>query len=194
MRHSTLMRSSTANDNLHSHVMFIARSPDTCWQTFIDVGLLVAWVPGLRRAHVVDRWPDGLAREASFELSSMSYSLVYTYDVAAHEVTWTPRTGARDAVRGFARFEPCEGGTLMTYGLELGPGRKPPDTALEDAGVLVAAFKRFIEAGRPSSSSLRSSDAHDAMNQVNTDGEKRKAGREASDDVRRPVHPEVNAG
>lgn len=189
------MRSPTANDNLHSHVMFIARSPDTCWQAFVDVDLLVAWVPGLRRAHVVDRWPDGLAREASFELSSMSYSLVYAYDVAAHEVTWTPRTGARDAVRGFARFEVCDGGTAMTYGLELGAGRKPPDTALEDAGVLVAAFKRFVEAGRPSSSSLsRTSDAQDAMNQVNADDEKRQSGREAGEDVRRPVHTQVNAG
>lgn len=177
--------------------MFIARSPDTCWQAFVDVDLLVAWVPGLRRAHVVDRWPDGLAREASFELSSLSYSLAYTYDVAAHEVTWTPRTGARDAVRGFARFETCDGGTLMTYGLELGPARKPPDTALEDAGVLVAAFKRFIEAGRPSSSSLsshsRTSDSHDAMNQMNADDEKRQTGREAGEDVGRPVHAQINA-
>jgi hypothetical protein len=188
------MRSSTANDNLHSHVLVIARSPATCWQTFIDVSLLVAWVPGLRRAEVVARGPDGMAREASFELSSMTYSLVYDYDHDAHEVSWSPRTGARDAVRGFARFDACEGGTLMTYGLELGPGRKPPDTALEDAGVLVAAFKRFVEAGRPSSASLRARDAHDPVDQVSGDDEKRQSGREAGEDVRRPVHAEVNAG
>jgi hypothetical protein len=188
------MRSSTANDNLHSHVMVIARSPETCWQAFTDVSLLVAWVPGLRRADVVARWPDGMAREASFELSSLTYSLVYAYDLESLEVTWSPRTGARDAVRGFARFDACDGGTLMTYALELGPGRKPPDTALEDAGLLVAAFKRFVEAGRPSSASLRSRDSHDAVDQVNADGEKRHAGREASEDVRRPVNSQINAG
>jgi hypothetical protein len=188
------MLSTTANDNLHSHVMLIARSPETCWQTFIDVDLLVAWVPGMRRATVVDRHPDGLAREASFELSSMTYSLAYAYDAAVHEVAWTPRTGGRDGVRGFARFDACDGGTLMTYGLELGPGRKPPDTALEDAALLVAAFKRFVEAGRPSSASLRTRDAHDAVDQVNADDEKRQPGRETGEDVRRPVHAEVNAG
>jgi hypothetical protein len=189
-----LMRSSTANDNLHSHVLVIARSPATCWQAFTDVSLLVAWVPGLRRAEVVARWPDGMAREASFELSSMTYSLVYDYDLGALEVTWIPRTGARDAVRGYARFDACDGGTLMTYALELGAARKPPDTALEDAAVLVAAFKRFVEAGRPSSVSLRPSDAHDPVDQVNADDEKRQTGREAGEDVRRPVHAEVNAG
>jgi hypothetical protein len=173
--------------------MVIARSPETCWQSFVDVTLLVAWVPGLRRALVISRHPDGLAREASFELASMSYSLVYDYDVISREVTWTPRTGARDAVRGFARFDACDGGTLMTYGLELGPGRKPPDTSLEEGAQLVAAFKRFVEAGRPSSASLRTGDAHGAMDQANADGEKRQASREASEDIRRPVHAEVNA-
>lgn len=185
------MRSPTANDNLHSHVILIARSPETCWQTFIDVGLLVAWVPGLRRAEIVARRPDGLVREASFELSSLSYSLVYDYDLGVLEVTWVPRTGARDAVRGFARFERAEAGTLMTYALELGPGRKPPDTALEDAGTLVAAFKRFVEAGRPSSASLR---LLDPVQQVDRHDQERNAGGEPRDDVGRPVHAEVNAG
>ena len=148
------MRSPSANDNLHSHVILVARSPQTCWQAFTDVGLLVAWVPGLRRAEVVARRPDGLASEASFELTSLTYSLTYDYDLERLEVTWVPRTGARDAVRGFARFDIADGGTLMTYGLELGPGRKPPDTALEEASALVAAFKRFVEAGRPSEATL----------------------------------------
>lgn len=148
------MRSPTANDNLHSHVMFIARSPQTCWKTFTDVDLLVAWVPGLRRAEVIARRSDGLPAEASFELASHTYSLAYDYDLERLEVSWIPRTGARDAVRGFARFDLADGGTLMTYGLELGPGRKPPDTALDEASALVAAFKRFVEAGRPSEASL----------------------------------------
>jgi hypothetical protein len=146
---------------------------------FTNVDLLVAWVPGLRKAEVVARRPDGLALEASFELTSLTYSLAYDYDLDALEVTWTPRTGTRDAVRGFARFDAQDGGTLVTYGLELGPGRKASDTALEQAGALLAAFKRFVEGGRPSEASLRLRDAKDAVDQVHRDGEERQSGREA---------------
>ncbi len=185
------MRPTTANDNLHSHVMFIARSPRTCWETFTEPSLFAAWVPGLRRATAIGKRPDGLVREVSFELSaSLAYSLVYDYDIEAREVSWSPRTGARDAVRGFARFDLCDGGTLMTYGLEHGPNRRPPSSALEDASTLVAAFKRFVESGRPSSASLR---PLDAMNQVNADDQERNAGGKTGEDVRRPMYAEINA-
>src|SRR5688572_28897104 len=116
----------TANDNLHSHVILIARSLATCWDVFNDVDLLVACVPGLRRATAIRKRPDGLVEEVSFELAtSLTYTLIYDYDLPRNEVTWQPRTGGRDAVRGFTRFEPCEDGTVMTYALEHGPGRRP---------------------------------------------------------------------
>jgi hypothetical protein len=179
--------------------MFIARSPATCWQVFTDIGLLVAWVPGMRRAQIIEKRPDGLAAEASFEHGSLTYSLGYDYDAATHEVKWRPRIGARDAVRGFARFDECEGGTLMTYALEHGAGRRPPDTAIDDANALVAAFKRFVEAGRPSGATLRAGDAtdtpnaSDAVDHPHADGEKRKAGGETGEDVSRPVNAQVHA-
>jgi hypothetical protein len=153
----------TANDNLLSHVMLINRSLATCWDVFNAVDLLVAWVPGLRKATAVRKRSDGLVEEVSFELAtSQSYTLIYDYDLPRNEVSWRPRTGGRDAVRGFTRFEPCERGTLMTYALEHGPGRRPPESAVEDASQLVASFKRFVEAGRPSSATLRPIDVANA--------------------------------
>jgi hypothetical protein len=124
---------------------YIRRSPDACWRVLIDASLLTGWVPGLRRAIVVALDDAGLPREISFEFStSMTYSLVYTYDVAAFEMRWEPRFGGRDAVRGFARLEPLDEGTRITYGLEPGSGRSEADRALGDLDALVAAFVSWM--------------------------------------------------
>jgi hypothetical protein len=119
----------------------IKRPPDACWRLLVDASLMTGWVPGLRRANVVAFDDAGLPREIHFEFStSLTYSLVYTYDVAAHEVRWEPRMGGRDAVRGFARLEPVDEGTRITYGLEPGSGRSEADRVLGDPEQLVAAF------------------------------------------------------
>ena len=96
----------TANDNLSSIVTYIARSPDVCWRALIDATVLPAWVPGLRRARVIEVDDHQRPREVLFEFStSLTYSLVYSYDADAREMHWEPRIGKRDAVRGFARLE-----------------------------------------------------------------------------------------
>ena len=136
----------SANDNLRSVETFIGRSPDQCWRALTDASLLAAWVPGLRRARVVEVETSGLAREVLFEFStSLSYSLVYTYDAAALELRWEPRIGKRDAVRGFARFEACDSGTKMIYALEQGAGRNASDLALADPETTLVAFARWVE-------------------------------------------------
>jgi uncharacterized protein YndB with AHSA1/START domain len=126
-------------------VAFVPRSPEACWQVFTDPQLLSAWIPALRRAQVITRGTDGLPTEIQFEFSqSLTYSLVYTYDLAAREVRWEPRAGKRDAVRGFVRFEAFDEGTRLTYGLEHGHARSTADRALGDVDVLVAAFVRCM--------------------------------------------------
>ena len=136
----------SANDNLRSVETFIARPPDVCWRALIDANLLPAWVPGLRRARVVELDAENRPHEVWFEFStSLTYSLVYTYDVDAYELHWEPRMGKRDAVRGLARFEACDAGTRMTYALEQGDGRRPSDLALADVDTLLAAFARWVE-------------------------------------------------
>ncbi len=123
----------------------VAREPDACWRAFIDAGTFSAWIPGLRRAQVIQKTADGLAAEILFEYGpSRTYSLVYTYDVAKREVRWEPRANKRDAVAGFARFDALDSGTRVTYGLENATG-VTPIAELDD---LLAAFGAWMTTAR----------------------------------------------
>lgn len=126
----------------------IRRTPEACWRVLVDPVLMPHWVPGLRRATVVAVGADMLPSEIHFEFStSLTYSLVYRYDVAAREVRFEPRLGKRDGVRGIARIEAAEDGTArLHYGLELGDGRSAADRALGDAETTVAAFAAWMQA------------------------------------------------
>lgn len=125
---------------------YVARSPDACWRVFVDPVQLHAWLPGLRRARVVDTTPEGLPREIVFEFSaSLTYSLVYSYDPDAREVRWEPRVGKRDAVGGTARFDAFDAGTRVTYRLQHGDNRTEADRSLDTAAQVVAAFAKWMQ-------------------------------------------------
>ena len=120
-------------------------TPEVCWELFIEPKTLTAWIPGLRRAQVIAK-ERGLPAEIHFEFaSSLVYTLVYTYDADALEVRWEPKLGRRDGVSGFAKFEPADGHTRMTYGLAHGDARTAAERALGDPARLVAAFIAFVE-------------------------------------------------
>lgn len=120
---------------------FVSRDPATCWQIFTDVNLLTAWVPGLRRVETIAKVAS-LPGEVLFEYaSSLTYTLVYTYDAANREVRWQPKLGKRDGVTGYARFDPFDSGTRITYGLEHGDNRTGSDR--DDQQGLVEAFAAF---------------------------------------------------
>jgi hypothetical protein len=126
-------------------VFDVPQAPDVCWRAFTDPNLFAAWMPGLRRATVIATNADGLPGEVHFEYSeSLTYSLRYAYDVAAREVRWEPRVGARDAVRGFARFAAHPPGTRMTYKLEQGVGRLAGDLALGGPHTVASAFIKWL--------------------------------------------------
>ena len=123
----------------------VPREPAACWRAFTDATTFGAWVPGLRRAQVIRLGADGLPTEILFEFgASRTYTLVYTYDHAAREVRWQPGTGKLDAVAGFARFEPLDGGTSLTYGLEHHDG----SAEITEVQALVAAFGRWMQSAR----------------------------------------------
>lgn len=124
--------------------VFVPRDPATCWRVFTDAGLLPAWVPGLRRAQVITK-ERGLASEVHFEFaSSLTYTLVYTYDRENREVSWQPKLGRRDGVSGFARFEPFDEGTRVILGLEPGDARSPAELELGSLRVLAEAFTTWV--------------------------------------------------
>ena len=96
---------------------------------------MTGWMPNLRRARVVASYPTGLPREIDFVLASArTFSLLYTYDVAARELHWKPRRGT--AAPGFARVEPVDQGARITYAIE-------DSTAKSDNGDLDALVARF---------------------------------------------------
>jgi len=130
---------------------FVSREPASCWRVFTDAALLTLWVPGLRRAQILAK-DRGLPAEVHFEFAdSLAYTLVYRYDLERLEVSWEPKLGKRDGVRGYARFERAHGGTQVTYGLEQGEGRGPEERSLGDLATLVDAFATWMDAERPRS-------------------------------------------
>jgi hypothetical protein len=126
---------------------YIKRTPEACWRVIVDPALLTHWVPGLRRAIVISLGPFNLPAEIHFEFStSLTYTLVYTYDLAAREMRFEPRLGKRDGVRGYVRIDAFDEGTRLEYGLEIGDARSVADRELGDVEALVASFAKWMQA------------------------------------------------
>ena len=126
---------------------YIRRPPEACWRVIVDASLLAHWVPGLRRAVVISLGPFNLPAEIHFEFSTaLTYTLVYSYDLAAREMRFEPRLGKRDGVSGYVRFVPFDQGTRIEYGLDVGDARSPADRELGDPEALVAAFVKWMHA------------------------------------------------
>ena len=117
-----------------------------CFELFCEVGRLVAWVPGLRRAQTITTTVDGRARDVKFEFGeSRTYSLVYSYDVRALRIEFVPGVGERDAVRGWAEFvENPAGGATMTYALDVGAARTLAERETTSAAAVAEAFARWV--------------------------------------------------
>ena len=119
---------------------FVPCEADACWRVFTDVAQLTSWVPGLRQAQILTK-ERGMPAEIHFEFAgALAYTLVYSYDKEHREVRWQPKLGKREGVSGFARFEPHEGGTRITYGLEQGDARGEAERALGDPRPALEAF------------------------------------------------------
>ena len=127
-------------------VIVIPRKPQACWRGFTDPETLCTWVPNLRAATVI-AIREGMPAEIEFELATGTrYTLAYSYastDVAKI-VRWEPRDGADVAVRGFARFEPSDDGTKITYELEEGPSRSDYERAVASSDEVLDAFQWWM--------------------------------------------------
>jgi hypothetical protein len=154
----------------HTATALLPHPVERCWRAFIDVTMLPAWVPGLRRARVIRADAAGLPLEVSFEFGdTLSYTLEYSYaaaqqaagattadehvigsharlDARWREVRWSPRVGRRDGVSGRARFEPEGDSCRVHYELEPA-GRhssRERELASEDSQRLLDAFVAWI--------------------------------------------------
>ena len=129
--------------------VIVSRPVEACWRVFTDPSSMTSWVPGLRNVMLVETRPDGLPAEIVFEyVAGLNYTLVYTYDVEAYVVRWTPREAMRGGVRGFARFETAGDNTEFTYALEHDPGRLAAERALDDPRTLIQAVARRMHEDR----------------------------------------------
>ena len=126
---------------VQSVVAVVARDPETCFRAFIDASTFPAWIPGLRRAQVVQSDASGRATEIMFEFgASRTYSLAYSYDLARREVKWEPRSNKRDAVAGSATFEAADEGTRITYSNAPHAG----EMSREELDDLLASFIAYL--------------------------------------------------
>ncbi len=136
---------------MHTVNASVSADPETCWQLFTDVTLLTSWVPGLREAQIITG-SRALPTEIHFEFagaqSTVSYTLVYSYDRTNREVRWEPKLGRQHGVAGFVRFDPEATGSRVTYGLEHGVARPVADREMGDVQRLLEAFVARIEALR----------------------------------------------
>ena len=129
----------------------VARPLDACWRAFTEYSAMPRWVPGLQTAELVEFDVAGLPYEVRFAYAGgLTYSLHYTYAPEEHVVRWEPADNdeERGGVRGFARFEPVDGGTRFTYALEHDQGRKAAERALDNPQILVEAFARWMHEER----------------------------------------------
>src|SRR3569623_3261531 len=129
---------------MRTATVVLPHSADACWRAVTDAKLLLAWVPGLRRATGISG-AAALPREILFEFAeSRAYTRVYSYDSERREGRWEPQRGKSDAGSGHARFETVAGGTRLEYALEQGDGRSEAERALGSLDVLVAAFAAWM--------------------------------------------------
>jgi len=130
----------------------IPRKPKACWLAFTNPDTLCAWVPGLRAARVLARTPNAMPSEIEFEFSDTHvYTLAYSYDGTdtARIVRWFPRKSPSDGVRGWARFEACDDGTVLEYDVTPGAARTDLERHLDNTDELLEAFARWMTESRP---------------------------------------------
>jgi hypothetical protein len=129
---------------MHTATVLVQRDVETCWRAFVEVAKAPSWVPGLKRAEILTR-SRGLPEEVHFEFGQgHAYTLVYSYDKKAREISWQPKLGPKAGVTGYVRFIAVATGTEITYALEHGDARGPQDRELGDVTRLADAFSAFI--------------------------------------------------
>lgn len=102
----------------------VAADPGTVFAVAVDLEDYPEWVGDLKSVVVTERDPSGRPLVATFRAAafgrSSTYTLRYDYREAPTLLSWVMVEGdLTSKLDGSYRFEPADGGTLVTYQLEV---------------------------------------------------------------------------
>jgi ribosome-associated toxin RatA of RatAB toxin-antitoxin module len=102
----------------------VAADPDTVFAVAVDVEDYPEWASVMKSVVVTERDDKSRPLVATFRAAafgrSSTYSLRYDYTAAPTQLSWVMVEGdLTSKLDGLYRFEPAEGGTLVTYQLEV---------------------------------------------------------------------------
>jgi ribosome-associated toxin RatA of RatAB toxin-antitoxin module len=107
-----------------TETIMVAAEPDTVFAVAVDLEDYPEWVADLKSVAVTERDAEGRPLVARFRAAafgrSSTYSLRYDYTTAPQLLSWVQVEGdLTSKLDGSYRFEATEGGTLVTYQLEV---------------------------------------------------------------------------
>ena len=107
-----------------TETIMVAAEPDTVFAVAVDLEDYPEWVADLKSVAVTDRDAEGRPLVATFRAAafgrSSTYSLRYDYAGAPTLLSWVMVEGdLTSKLDGSYRFEATDGGTLVTYQLEV---------------------------------------------------------------------------
>jgi ribosome-associated toxin RatA of RatAB toxin-antitoxin module len=107
-----------------TETIVVAADPDTLFAVAVDLEDYPEWAADLKSVVVTERDKRGRPLVATFRAAafgrSTTYTLRYDYAAAPTTLSWVQLEGdITSKLDGSYRFEPVDGGTLVTYQLEV---------------------------------------------------------------------------
>jgi ribosome-associated toxin RatA of RatAB toxin-antitoxin module len=136
----------------------IAAPPERVLDVISDLHAYPEWTGQISRAEVLETYPDGRPRRATFTMSASGFSDEYTldYSYAPGTVSWTlvEPTKLQKSQVGSYRLTAVEGGTEVTYLLTLeskipmiGPMKRKANKIIIDTAL--KELKKRVETTAP---------------------------------------------
>lgn len=140
-----------------SQSIWVDTSVEKCLVAASDLDTYMEWCRGggMKKVDVLKRYEDGRAENVRFTAGAMGIDMVnvmeYEYDDANNTLSFRSLEGdVMKTLDGCYRFEEQGDGTLVTYELLLGFGKKLPDFAIKAiSGAIIrtalGALKKHLE-------------------------------------------------
>lgn len=107
-----------------TETIIVKAAPEAVYAVAADFATYPSWVADLKSVSVLETDDSGRATVVEFRAAAFgrtsTYSLRYNYADAPHSLSWTQHEGdLTTTLDGTYRFEPVEGGTKVTYELDV---------------------------------------------------------------------------